>query len=98
MKEIIKFHLIRENFTPTLNKSNLKLITRVLSNDNINKKINEYNKKDQENLIRVKRNIPFSFFIIKYNKIKNKVINELIQHSKKIQSQSPIKNNNYNNL
>ena len=30
-------------------------------------------------------------------KIKNKVINELIKHSKKIQSQSPIKNN-YNNL
>jgi hypothetical protein len=45
-----------------------------------------------------KSNIPFPFLLSNTIKIKDKVINELIRHSKKIQSQSPIKNNNYNNL
>ena len=97
MKEIIKFHRIRKIFTPILNKSSLKLKIRVFSNDNINGKINEYNKKEQENLIREKRNIPVPSLLSNTIKIKDQVINELIKHSKKIQSQSPIKNN-YNNL
>ena len=70
MKEIIKFHLIRKILTPILNKSSLKLKIRVFSNDNINGKINEYNKKDKENFIREKRNIQVPFFIIKYYKSK----------------------------
>ena len=93
----------RDNSISNLNKSNkiilpnLKLKTRVFSNDNINGKINEYNKKEQENLIREKRNIPVPYLLYNTVKIKDQVINELIKHSKKIQSQSPIKNN-YNNL
>jgi hypothetical protein len=43
-----------------------------------------------------KSNIPFPSLLSNTIKIKNKVINELIKHNKKIQSQSPIKNN-YNN-
>ena len=94
----------RENSISNLNKSNkiilpnLKLKTRVFSNDNINEKINEYNKKDQENLIREKRNIPVPSLLSNTIKIKDKVINELIKHSKIIQSQSPITNNHNNNL
>ena len=82
MKEIIKFHLIRKILTPILNKSSLKLKIRVFSNDNINGKINEYNKKDKENFIREKRNIPVPSLLSNTIKVKDKVINELIQYKK----------------
>ena len=94
----------RKNSIQNFNQSNkiilpnLKLKTRVFSNDNINGKINEYNKKEQENLIREKRNIPVPSLLSNTVKIKDQVINELIKHSKIIQSQSPITNNHNNNL
>ena len=44
--------------------------------------VNEYNKKDKENFIREKRHIPVPSLLSNTIKIKDKVINELIQHKK----------------
>ena len=90
-----------KNF-PNINK-------RVLSNDKINLRIKnkEIEKEKNNNLLYIeKKNIPVPSLLTKTFQIKNKVINELIKHSKNIQSHSPLTSRNkvfdskyeYNNI
>ena len=93
----------RENslstFTNINQFPNIKKNKRVLSDDKINSRIKdkEIEKEKEKNntlIYKEKRIIPVPSLLTKTFQIKNKVINELIKHSKNIQSQSPLRNRN----